>query len=211
MHRRLWIAALACWPATRLLAQAEPARPRHKIPAAQLHEALAKKFPLRLGLAGVLQLQVTAPVLHLLPARNKLGAALLAQVSGPRIRQSDGELDVVFSLRYEPADRSLRASRPEILGVRWPGMAPEQVDAVQALLPAIAQRMGEFTLHTFAPGDLALADTMGLEPTAFEVVEDGLVVLFGPKGSAPPPSTQPQRGTSALRRGAQSSAARAAA
>lgn len=199
MERRNLIAALACWPATRLCAQAEPPRPRHKIPAAQLHEALAKKFPLRLGVAGLVQLVVTAPALHLLPARNKMGAALLAQVSGPRIRRSDGELDLVFGLRYEASDRSLRATRPEILGVRWPGMAQEQVEAVQSLLPAIARRMGEFTLHTFAPGELALADTMGLEPHAFEVVEDGLVVLFGPKGSAPPaPAPAPAaRGTSA--------------
>lgn len=182
MHRRLVISALACWPARHLLAQ-EDAQPRQKISAAQLHQALAARFPLRIGVEGLLAMQVSAPRLHLLPARNRIGAALLAELSGSQLRQPQaGEMDVAFGLRYEAADRSVRARDPEILDLRWPGLAPDFVDSLRSLLPAMTRdALGELVLHRFTPRELALPDTMGFEPQRLEVVEDGLLVLFGPK------------------------------
>jgi hypothetical protein len=183
MDRRLLITALACWPAARLLAQDEGPRPRHRISAAQLHQALSARFPLRLGLAGLLDLEVSAPRLLLLPGPNQLGATLLAQVGGLQLRQVHaGEVDLVFSLRYEPADRSVRAHRLELRALRWPGLPPATVQALQELLPAIARdAVGEVVLHRFVPHELALADTMGFEPQEITVVDDGIVVWFGPK------------------------------
>jgi hypothetical protein len=183
MHRRLMITALTCWPAARLLAQDDGTRPRHKISAGELHTALSARFPVRLELAGLLELQVSAPRLLLLPTRNQLGAALLAQVSGLQLQQIHaGEVEVVFALRYEAADRTLRANRLEILDLRWPGLPPETVQALRSLLPAIAREaVGEIVLHRFSPRELALPDTMGFEPESISVVDDGLVILFGPK------------------------------
>lgn len=158
-------------------------RPRHKIPVAQLHEALAKRFPLRAGMPGLLELEVTAPGLHLLPARNQLGALLLAQVRGAQLRGAQAaELDVVFALRYEAADQSLRAHRLDVLDLRAEGVAPETLRALKALLPRLARdAVGEFVLHRFTSGELGLAETMGFAPERFEVVDDGLLVWFGPK------------------------------
>src|SRR4051812_3848634 len=78
MDRRLLIAALACCPAARVLAQGDE-RPRYRISAAQLYEALSARFPMRLGMPGLLELQVSAPELLILPTRNKLGASLRVQ------------------------------------------------------------------------------------------------------------------------------------
>jgi len=183
MHRRLLIAAAACWPAQRLLAQDEGARPRHRISAGQLHEALSQRFPLRFGLPGVLELEVSAPRLLLLPARNKLGATLLARVASPQLQQvHTGEVDVAFALRYEAADQTVRGHGLEILDLRSAGLPPQTVHALQRLLPAMARdAVGEVVLHRFAPRELALADTMGFEPEQIEVLDDGLVILFGPK------------------------------
>lgn len=183
MDRRLLMTALACWPAARLLAQDEAARPRHKVSAAALHSALSSKFPVRFGLAGLLELQVSAPSLHLLPARNQLGATLVAQVTGAQLRQAQtGELDIVFAVRYEPSDQTVRAYRPEILALQWPGLPPETALALRRVLPEMAREaVGEVVLHRFSPGELALADTMGFEPEKITVVEDGLLILFGPK------------------------------
>ena len=64
------IAAAAAWPAGVLLAQDDSARPRHKISAAALHQALSARFPLRFGLTGILGIEVSAPRLHLLASRN---------------------------------------------------------------------------------------------------------------------------------------------
>lgn len=183
MHRRLaLLAALAGWPAARLFAEEAQPRPRHKISAATLYEALSKRFPVRGGLAGLLEVQVSAPRLLLLPARNRIGAALLAHLSGPQLPAAQsGEMDLVFALRYEPSDRTLRAHRAEVLDVRWPGLPPEGMQALRSVLPSMTRQLGEIVLHRLTPADLALPDTMGFEPGEIEVADDGVVVYFRPK------------------------------
>lgn len=182
MDRRLLLAALACWPAGPLLAAEDPPRPRHKIGAGTLYEALSARFPLRLGAPGLLELQVSAPRLLLLPVRNKLGAELVVQVGGAQLpRVPAGEMEVLFSLRYEPSDRSLRAHEAEILDLRWPGMPPEALPSLKGVLPAMARQMGEVVLHRFTPRELALTDTMGFDPAEIRVVDDGVVIVFAPK------------------------------
>ncbi|HEX2544473.1 MAG TPA: DUF1439 domain-containing protein [Ramlibacter sp.] len=182
MQRRLCIAALACCASLRALAQETTQRPRHKLSAARIHEALSSRFPMRSRLAGVLQLEVSAPGLLLLPARNKLGASLQVEASGPALKRPErGELDVVFSLRYEPGDRTLRAHQPEILGVRVPGASSDLTGVLQALLPALTKEMAaDLVLHRFTDQDLALANTMGFEPGPLTVLDDGLLVEFVP-------------------------------
>lgn len=182
MHRRLILANLAGWPIGRLLAQDETPRPRHKISAGQLHKMLSARFPVRLGIAGLVELQVSAPRLLLLPSRNRLGAALSAEVGGVQAGQvPPGEMDLVFAPRYEAADRTVRAHGAEVLDVRWPGLPPDAVEFVQGLVPALAAQVGEIVLHRFSSRELALPDTMGFEPEVLEVHDDGLEVIFGPK------------------------------
>ena len=185
MERRLALAALACWPAARVLAAGEEARPRHKLSAATLFDALAKRFPLRVGFGPLLQLQVEAQQLLLQPERNRIGASLLGQLGGLQAGSATrGEVDLVFALRYEPSDRTLRAHQAEVLDVRWPGLPAESLQPLRSLLREMAQHLGEVVLYKLEPGDLALADTMGFEPQELRVVEDGLVVFFGPKAGS---------------------------
>ena len=180
MRRRRIVTALACWPAARVLAQDEPARPRYKVSAGELYEALAARFPLRLGPRGFLQLQVSALRLLLLPARNQLGAALRLQLLGLQ-PLAGGETDLVFSLRYEPLDQTVRAYHPEFLDLRLPGLPPEGRRALQDVLPVVARELGEVVLHRLGARELALPDTMGLEPEELAVADDGLVIFFGTK------------------------------
>lgn len=175
------ITAFASWPAARLLAGEQ--RPRHRISAGELHQSLSSRFPVQLGAGRLLSVTVSAPNLLLLPARNQLGATLQGEVSGLQLPpMAPGELDVLFALRYEPSDRTVRAHRLEVLDLRWPGLPPEMHRALRELLPALAREaVGEVVLHRFAPRELALADTMGFEPETLTVVDDGLVVSFGRK------------------------------
>lgn len=183
MHRRSFVAAMASWPAAPLLAQDEPQRPRIKLSAAQLYEAMAARFPVRFGIPGLAQLEVSAPELLLLPARNKLGAALHAQASGGGIgRVQPGMLDLAFALRYEREDRSIRAREPEIVRIDWPALTAEAQQALQVLVPGVAREVAaELVLHEFTPGELALPDTMGFEPGTLTVVDDGVLVEFREK------------------------------
>lgn len=183
MDRRLIITALAAWPAARLLGQEQAARPRHKISAGELHDALSAWFPVRFALGGLLELQVSAPRLLLLPSRQRLGATLVIQAGGVQLRPVPaGELDVVFALRYAPVDQTLRAYQLDVLDLRWPGLPSDMLALLRSVLPALAREaVGEVVLHRFTPRELAVADTMGFEPGEIEVVEDGLVILFKPK------------------------------
>lgn len=183
MHRRLMITALAGWPAGRLLAQAGSPRPRHKISAGQLHKALSARFPVRIGVGGLVEVEVSAPSLLLMPSRQKLGASLLAQFSGPPLQPvAPGEVDLVFALRYEPSDQTVRAHDPDVLAIRWPGLSPQATQALHGVLHTMAREaIGEVLLQKLTPRELALAETMGFEPDKIEVEHDGVVVLFGPK------------------------------
>lgn len=182
MNRRLFSVALACWPLGHLLAQDDPPRPRHKISAGELHTALSARFPLRFGLPGWLEVRASAPGLLLLPARNLLGATLQARVIGRQQALPTGEVDLVMALRYEPSDQTLRGHRPEILDLRWPGLPAETRQALTALLPVMASELlGELVLHQFTARELALADTMGFAPDQLTVVDDGLLIVFGPR------------------------------
>ena len=183
MQRRLMLTALACWPTGSLLAQEVPSGPRHKISVAQLHDALSARFPVRFVVGGLLALQVSAPRLLLLPARDQLGATLVMQLDGPQLQAiPPGEVDVVFGLRYEGVDQTMRAHHLDILALRWPGLRPEILFALQAQLrAAVRDAVGEVVLHRFVPRELALADAMGFEPDKLTVVDDGVLVSFGPK------------------------------
>jgi hypothetical protein len=182
MLRRLILAAVAGWPLHRSLAQDEPPRPRYKVSAAQLYEALAKRFPVRFGIPGLLELQVSAPNLLLLPTRNLLGATLVIEVHGGQLPQAgSGETDLAFAPRYEAADRTLRAQHPQVLDLRWPGLPAETHQALLALMPSLSNSLGEVVLHQFTAGELGLPDTMGFEPQEIQVVPDGIVIFFRPK------------------------------
>lgn len=183
MDRRLIITALACWPAGRLLAQDGSAQPRHKISAAQLHEALSARFPVRVGMGGLAEVEISAPSLLLMPSRQKLGASLVAKLGGPQLQPvAPGELDLVFALRYEPSDQTVRAHDPEVLALRWPGLSPQATQTLHGVLDSMSREaIGEVVLRKLTPRELSVADTMGFEPEKLEVVHDGVVVLFGPK------------------------------
>jgi hypothetical protein len=183
MHRRLLTLAIAAWPAMHLLAQPQAPRPRRKIAASQLFEALSARFPLRLAAPGLLQLELSAAALLLAPARNKIGAALQLELAGPALRDRvRGQADLLFALRYEATDRTLRGTDPEVGAVRLPGLAPEAAEAVESMTrPLLSGIPGEVVLHRFTQRELALPDTMGLEPGTLTVLEDGVEIEFRQK------------------------------
>lgn len=182
MKRRALVAGLACLPAVPLLAQ-DGQRPRYKVSAAQLYEAISARFPVRLGIPGIAQVEVSALGVLMLPARNKLGASLHAEASGSSIgRVPSGLLNLAFTLRYEGEDRSIRAYDPEIVDIEWPGLTADAQQALQVLLPGVAREVAaELVLHRFTSRELALSNAMGFEPGWITVANDGVVLEFREK------------------------------
>ena len=184
MLRRLMLAAFAAWPLQRSLARDASPRPHYKVSASQLYEAMAKRFPMRLGVPGLVELQVSAPRLLLLPARNLLGATLVTEVGGAQFPQAGpGETDLAFALRYESADRTLRGHHPQVLDLRWPGLPAQTREALLSLLASLSDNLGELVLHRFTPGELGLPETMGFEPDEIQVLPDGVEIFFRPKSA----------------------------
>lgn len=180
-RRLLGSLALAAWlPAC---ASTAGGVPRYRISMGQLESALARRFPLRHSLQGLLRLELPAPRLRALPQDNRLGAEFTLTAGGPALRRElQGLLDLDFALRYEPIDRTIRARQPRVNVFQIAGLPREAADSLVAYGPALAEHaLHDLVLHQLRPEDLALADTMGLQPGAIHVESAGLVVEFVPK------------------------------
>ena len=141
---------------------------------------VAQRFPLRYPVPGLLDLDVQAPRLHLLPAQNRLSAEMTVEASGAALaRRHTGMFDVDFALRYEASDRSIRAYQLHIGHLRFTDLQPAAAELLNAYGSALAaQSLQEVVLHQLLPQDLALPDTLGLQPGTITVTDQGLVVGF---------------------------------
>nr|WP_315245177.1 DUF1439 domain-containing protein [uncultured Albidiferax sp.] len=178
MQRRLFLNAVLV--GTSLSALAAQPQPGYTVSAAQLQQAVAQRFPLRYPVPGVLNLDLQAPRLSLLPAQNRLAAQMAVEAAGPALRRShSGSVTVDFALRYEPSDRTVRAVGLHFQNLQFPSLQPAVVDLLTTYGPALAeQALQDVVLHQLKPQDLALPDTMGLQPGSITVTDQGLVVGF---------------------------------
>lgn len=193
MRRRHLLPLALCLPLARLAwaqpATAErdddtpPALPQYKVSAAALQSAVSQRFPLRYPIAGLLNLDVQEPTLRLLPALNRLNAQMVVVAAGPALRSSQqGTLDVEFGLRYEAADRTVRAHQVRLVRLQFPTLQPAVVAMLNAYGPQLAaQTLQEVVLHTLRPQDLALPDGLGMQPGSITVTNEGLTIGFVPK------------------------------
>ncbi len=182
--KRKWLLRLAAWLAlggAGLLAlPTARAQPSYTVSSEQLQEAVARRFPMRYPVAGLLDLTLQAPRLRLLPELNRLGTEMVIDANGPALtRSSTGTFDVDFALRYEASDQSIRAYRLRVNSLRLSGLPPGPAALLEAYGPALAeQALYEVVVHRLRPQDLMLADGMGLEPGTITVTAKGLVIGF---------------------------------
>jgi hypothetical protein len=182
MKRRSLPAALLGLSAIATIARAQPS---YTVSAGQLQQAVATRFPMQRPVSGLFTLSLLAPVLRLLPERNRIGAAMVVGAAGPALRQSySGDFDVDFALRYEASDQTLRAHQLHFNSLRLSGLPPQPAALIEAYGPSLAQQsLQEVVLHKLQPQDLALADTMGFEPGRITVTESGITVEFAMKAA----------------------------
>ncbi|MGE0349950.1 DUF1439 domain-containing protein [Hydrogenophaga sp.] len=149
-----------------------------KVSLDQLQQAAAQRFPLRYPVPGVLNLDLLAPQLRLLPAQNRLRSEMVVDVAGPALNRShQGRFDVDFALRYEASDRTVRAHQLRLGRLRFPSLQPGVVDMLNTYAPALAeQSLREVVLHQLQPQDLKMVDAMGMQPGPITVTDTGLVI-----------------------------------
>lgn len=183
MQRRHFLTAstgLALVAVSLVAQQTALAQPRFTVSAAQLQQRVAERFPLHYPLAGLMELDVQAPRLRLLPEQNRLAAEMVVVGTGPALRRSiEGRFDVDFALRYEASDRSLRAHKLRFQNLYFSELQAPAAELLKLYGPVLAaQSLQELVLHQLRPQDLALADGLGLQPGDITVTEDGLVISF---------------------------------
>ena len=161
----------------------------HTIGLAQIERAVAERFPLTLGVGGLIDLHLEPPRLRLLPAQNRIGSAWDLEAGGPALRHRyRGLFDLDFLLRYEPADRTIRAHQPRVQALRLTGLPSRPAELLDAYGPMLAeQALQDVVLHQLGARELALPDAMGLQPDTLTVTAQGVVIGFKVK----PLSTTP--------------------
>ena len=182
MHRRLLIAALACTAVLRIHAQTAQPGPHLRISLRELRNTVAAQFPVRADL-GLLEVQVDVAGLAPLPARQRVGVTFSARVTDPSSGNVyAGEAELVFAMRYERADQTLRAYDIEVAALRMPGVPPDALETWEALLTSFSRdAIDGVILHRLSRSELALPDSLGLEPGKITVEDEGLELSFVPK------------------------------
>ena len=181
-RRRFFLAAIAaCTMWMSACSQAVPTK--ISVTQAQLEQGLQGHFPKQLPIAGLLQFEMQQPQLALLPQTNQLHTVLKVQLSGSALRTVfSGEMQVRFGLAYDGRDRTVRAQRVEVLSLSLPEANPAIADMVQTYGLKLAQQaLQGFALYTVPEQDLALADSLGLQPGAITVTAEGLDVAIESK------------------------------
>jgi hypothetical protein len=156
------------------------AQGRYSVSAEQLQQMVAQRFPLRYPVAGLVNMDVQAPALRLLPTLNRLSAEMAVEAAGPALaRSQSGTLEVDFALRYEASDRTVRAHQLRFKRLQIADLPPLTSELLNAYAPALAQQtLQEVVLHQLQPKDLATADNLGLQPSTITVTDSGLVIGF---------------------------------
>jgi hypothetical protein len=156
------------------------AQPRFVVSKEQLQQVVAKRFPLRYPVAGLLNLEVQAPDIRLLPEQNRLSAIMAVEASGVALnRKQAGTFEMEFALRYEVSDRTLRATALRFKRLDFPNLQPMASEMLNVYGQTLSEKaLLEVVLHTLKPQDLGMADGLGMQPGSITVTERGLVVEF---------------------------------
>lgn len=161
--------------------------PRNVIVSAEkLQQTVAQRFPRPYPVAGLLQLQLLAPRLQLLPQSDLLKAQLTAKLSGPVLKQSyDGRMEADFALRYQGSDRTVRAQRVKVHSLALDGLPPALTEMLNTYGPSIAeQALGDMVLYQMQEKDLALMDALDMQPGVIRVTTQGLEIALERKPQA---------------------------
>jgi hypothetical protein len=161
-----------------------PSGPRGvSLSLAQMQDKLATRFPRRYPVAGLVELNLQTPRLALRPARNRINAVMAVEASGPALRRTHtGSLDVDFALRFELSDQTVRATELQVNALQIDGLPAQASTLLAGLGPTLAQQaLREVVIYQVRPRDLALADSLGLQPGRIIVTAQGLEIELAAK------------------------------
>lgn len=145
---------------------------------ARLNELLARRFPYTRGFAGLAELSLLSPRVHLLPETNRLGTqlelALLERVTGARY---SGAMDLDYGLRFDPLDGSLHMQDVRVHRLDIDQLPRAQQKLLSQFAPRVAEHLlNDMVLYRVPAEQLARARSLGLEVSGLRVLPQGLQV-----------------------------------
>ena len=199
MHRRTFLlapaAAALAGAAAQLQGCANLGQPRViTLSEAELSALVARAFPMQQQVLEVLDLQLSAPRLRLLPEINRISVLLVVRAQ-ERLRggRGRGELGFDSALRFEPQDASVRLNQVRVQHLDFAAGAESSL-ALEALtaLPGAALRIGrglaerlleDLVVYRIGDQRLAQLHQLGLQPGAVTVTARGLEITLARRGS----------------------------
>lgn len=160
---------------------------------AELVGLVNRAFPLQRRLLEVLDVQLSAPHLHLLPERNRLAVDLTLTTQERLLGGSGrGRLGFDSALRWEPADATVRLNQVRVQQLGFDSGGAPALDAVAASPSASgpasgAQRLGrtlaerlleDLVIYRLSPERQASLRQLGLQPGAVTVTARGVEITL---------------------------------
>lgn len=196
-ERRLSARLLACCLALVCLllgACAELVGPRSiSIDEAELQALLARRFPMQRKLLDSFELQLSAPLVRLLPQDNRLATEFSVLGTDRRSGRSfEGRLALNYTLRYEPRDTSIRLSRPRVerfdIGTEPGGTGRLGAGAQRVAIALAEQWLDDMVVYRIKPERIETLRKAGYQPGALKVGAQAIEISFEPLGTASTPS-----------------------
>lgn len=164
----------------------------------ELAGLVGRAFPLQRRVLELLDVQMSAPRLRLLPERNRLAVDLALQTQERLLGHSGrGQLQFDSALRWEAQDASIRLTQVRVQQIGFDGGGlPAGAAAAAAALPAsgpasASQRLGralaermleDLTVYRVSTERQASLRQMGLQPGAVTVTARGVEITLARSG-----------------------------
>ena len=150
---------------------------------AQIQALVDAHFPMDEGVTGVIDLQLQAPRLRLLPEINRLGALQQARLRAPPSTQwLDARFDLQFALYYDATEHALYATTLKLRDMQLGGLQGQAVDLMRQYADGWLQRsLVEVALYRLTESDQARMKLLGVEPGPITVTPAGVRVALVPQ------------------------------
>ena len=153
------------------------------ISESQLTLLMARQFPMERKVMEVIDLNITNPVLTLMPQANRVGTELdvtaIDRVFGSTAL---GHVRLDYALRFQPSDHTIRMTQVRVRELT--------LDSGTSSLHGVAQRLGTLvaegalenqTLYKMKPAQADEMDRLNLQASPIRVTPQGLVMTVSPR------------------------------
>jgi len=150
---------------------------------AKLAAMIGGQFPFNSRYMELFDVVLDRPQVRLMPAENRIGTAIGYSIGASLLglRPTQGTLDLSYSLRFEPADQTVRLTQVRVERFDVPGVPSAYATRANRLGGLLAEGLlQDFVIHRLQPEDLRAVHGWGYQPGALQVLPGGLRLQLDP-------------------------------